>query len=177
MVDRIIIIILTICSLESSLFAQENISSDADCLKRNSAIFAKALIECEGVYKVEELLKNDITLLTFWDVDSLGNILKLDKLISNKSFSNGFMDSVENYIIKNKKHFFICIEKISGNDEVDYYKIAKSDLFVDEKSHIINVAFPGELMIFYDYDRSNSKNCMLSKYKYLQEQIKKYLPN
>ena len=77
MANRFIIIVLTFCCLKSSLYSQANISFDKDCMKKNSAIFAQSLIYYMGENKVAELLKYDITLLTFWEVDSLGRILKL----------------------------------------------------------------------------------------------------
>jgi hypothetical protein len=155
-----------------------NISFDKDCMKKNSAIFAQSLIEYAGENKVAELLKNDVTLLTFWEVDSLGRILKFDKLISKKELPEGFIDSIEMHLIKNSKRFFICFEKLPGYSESDSYKLVTKNLFKKDKSHMMNFAFPGELMILYDYEKeeSNGRNCGLSRYIYLQEQIKKYLP-
>ena len=178
MANRFIIIVITFCCLKSSLYSQVNISFDKDCMKKNSAIFAQFLIEYAGENKVAELLKNDVTLLTFWEVDSLGRILKFDKLISKKELSEGFIDSIEMHLIKNSKRFFICFEKLSGYSESDSYKLVTKDLFKNKKSHMMNLAFPGELMILYDYEKeeANRQNCELSRYRYLQEQIKKYLP-
>lgn len=179
MVNRFIIIVITFCCLISSSYSQVNISFANDCMKKNSAIFAQFLIEYSGEHKVTELLKNDVTLLTFWEVDSLGRIFKFDKLISKNELPEGFIDSIEVHLIKNSKRFFICFEKLPGYSESDSYKLVTKDLFRNNKSHMINLAFPGELMILYDYEKedANSQNCGLSRYRYLQEQIKKYLPS
>jgi len=178
MANRFIIIVLTFCCFKSSLYSQVNISFDKDCIKKNSAILAQSLIDYMGENKVAELLKDDITLLTFWEVDSLGRILKFDKLISKKELPKGFMDSIEVHLIKNNKRFFICFEKLPGYSESDSYKLVTKDLFKNNKSHMMNLAFPGELMILYDFEKeeANRPNCGLSRYRYLQEQIKKHLP-
>ena len=88
------------------------------------------------------------------------------------------MDSIEVLLIKNNKRFFLCFEKLSGYSESDSYKLITKDLYGNNKSHMMNVAFPGELMILYDHEKeeANRQNCGLSRYRYLQEQIKKYLP-
>lgn len=178
MANRFIIIVLTFCCFNSSLYSQVNISFDKDCMKKNSAIFAQFLIESEGENKVADLLKNGVTLLTFVEVDSLGRILKFDKLISKNELSEGFIDSIELHLIKSSKCFIICFEKLPGYSENDSYKLVTKDLFKKNKSYMINFSFPGELMILYDYgkEEANGQNCGLSRYRYLQEQIKRYLP-
>jgi len=176
MVNRLIII-LALCCFKSSLFSQVNISFDKDCTKKNSAIFAQSLIEYMGENKVVEFLKNEVSFLTFCEVDSLGRIMKFDKLISKKKIPKTFINGIEVYLIKNNKRFFICYEKLPGYSENDSYKIITKDFYENNKSYMVNVAFPGELLLFYDYEKEEANsNCGLSKYRYLQEQIKKYLP-
>ncbi|MBP6979001.1 MAG: hypothetical protein KBB71_11880 [Lentimicrobiaceae bacterium] len=144
-------------------------------MKKNSVIFAQSLIESMGENKVIELLKNDVTLLTFWEVDSLGRIMKFDKLISKKELPKNFMDSIEDHLIKNNKRFFICFEKLPGYNESDSYKIITKDFYKNNKSHMINVAFPGELLLLHDYEKEEANShCGLSKYRILKKQIKKY---
>ncbi len=53
---------------------------------KNSAILSQAFIESFGSGIVTELLDKNARILTYWDVDSLGCILKFSKLISKDEF-------------------------------------------------------------------------------------------
>ncbi|MGC1391377.1 MAG: hypothetical protein WA816_10100 [Bacteroidales bacterium] len=177
MANRFIIIVLIVCCFKSSLYSQVNISFDKDCIKKNSAMFALTLIEYLGKEKVVELLEEGIDLLAIWQVDSLGRILNFN-IRPKKELSKDFLDSIEVCLIKNNKRFLSCWANLPGCSDSTSYKIILKDLS-EKNGHIpVNVAFPGELMILYDYEKkeANGQNCGLSRYRYLQEQMKKYLP-
>jgi hypothetical protein len=175
MANRCIIIIVFFI-IESSLYSQMNISFDNNCSRKNSAIFAQSMIEYAGEDKVAKLLENKIKILTFWEVDSLGRIIKFKKILGKELLSEGFIDSLEIYLIKNDKRFFICYEKIPGYCDRDAYKITTKKLFEEnKKAFISNLAFPGELIINYDLEKANNQTGASSKYIFLQEQIKKYI--
>jgi hypothetical protein len=171
-------IILILCFLESLLYSQVNISLDRECTKKNSAIFAQALIDCVGEEKVIELLDNSIKIVTFWEIDSLGRIIRFNKLITEKEISECFIDNLEIYFKKNDVRLFICYEKLPDYCDSSAYKIITRDLIDrNEKTFLINVSFPGELLNLYNEqkEKANKEDISLTKYEYLNEQINKLL--
>ncbi|MGB3924009.1 MAG: hypothetical protein ACOXZQ_03060 [Bacteroidales bacterium] len=168
-------IILTLCCLGFPIYSQVNISFDNDCTKKNSAVFALTLIENLGENKVVELLEKDVTLLTTWETDSIGRINGF-RLISKKELSKSLLDSIETFLIKNSKRFFSCYVQLPGYDNSDSYKIIINNLSENKEGLFVNAAFPGELMTFYNYEVVEKRHGKLSKYRYLQKQIKRYLP-
>nr|WP_320036864.1 hypothetical protein [uncultured Bacteroides sp.] len=178
MMNRLIILFIT-CFIVSFSNAQINVSLDRDCLDINSAMLAQSLIKVVGSNKVKELIENKVRFLSVWEVDSLGRICNFDKLLSQKgSLPEDAMNKLEHFLIKRGKRFFICYDKLPGINDNDAYKIITEHLFArNEKSLIINVSFPGELMILYEYEKEKAEkqNCKLSRYVYFRKQIKKYL--
>ena len=53
-------------------FSQMNVSVDSDCLKRNSALISKVMIETFGKDSISFLLDNNIKIMFVSQVDSLG---------------------------------------------------------------------------------------------------------
>lgn len=177
MLNRLVLL-LSIFTFGYSAHAQINISFDSDCLEKNSAILAQSLINSLGYEIVTGFLENNTHFLVFSEVDSSGGVLKFKKLISNKEVSKVLSDKVKSYLIKNKKHFFICFEKPKGFNNSDaYYLIKKENFDGNNKYHLINIGFPGDLMTFYNYEKekANEQGLTLSKYEYLLKQIKRYL--
>ncbi|MBP1631523.1 MAG: hypothetical protein H6Q15_2416 [Bacteroidetes bacterium] len=178
MINKLVLLFIT-CFIVSFSSAQINVSLDRNCLSINSALLAQSLIKAIGADNVKELIENEVSFLSVSDVDSLGRICKFDKLLSQKgSLPEDAMNKLELYLIKRETRFFICYDKLPGINDNDAYKIITEDLFArNEKSLIINVSFPGDLMILYEYEKEKAekRNRKLSKYVYLRRQIKKYL--
>jgi len=176
MVNRLyLLIVFFLFVMPSSLYAQINVSLDRDCMKYNSSILSQSFIESVGEDTVTMLLDNDIRILIFIDVDSLGCVLKFRKMSSNKKISEDLINKVIKNLVETNKHFFICFEKLQGMKNCE--AITKDLFDTNKKSIFINVAFPGELMSSYNYEMQIEKKqgLNLSKYEYLQRRIKKYL--
>ncbi len=178
MINRLILLFIT-CFIVFFSNAQINVSLDRDCLSINSAMLSQSLIKVVGTDKVKELIENKVNFLSVWDVDSLGRIFRFNRLLAQKGLlPEGVMNKLEFYLIKKEKRFFICFEKLPGINDNDAYKIITKDLFAEnKKSFIINVGFPGNLMMSYEYEKEKAEkqNQTLSRYVYFQRQIKKYL--
>lgn len=122
MLNKLILLFITFI-VGCSSHAQTNVSFDSECLEKNSAILAQSLIESVGTDTVMELLENGTRFLLFCEVDSLGGILKFNKLISKKEVSKDITDKFKTYLINNDEHFFICCEKPQGLSDFDAYKL------------------------------------------------------
>lgn len=178
MINRLILLFIT-CFIVSFSKAQINVSLDRDCLSINSALLAQSLIKVVGSNKVKELIENEVRFLSVWEVDSLGRICKFDKLLPQKgSLPENAMNKLEHFLIKRETRFFICYDKLPGINDNDAYKIITEHLFArNEKSLIINVSFPGDLMVLYEYEKEKAekRSKKISRYEYFRRQIKKYL--
>jgi hypothetical protein len=176
--NRLILLFIT-CFIVSFSNAQINVSLDRDCLSVNSAMLAQSLIKVVGSNKVKELIENRVRFLSVWEVDSLGRISKFDKLLPQEgSLPEDAMNKLELYLIEREKRFFICFEKLPGISDNDAYKIITKDLFAgNRRSFIMNVGFPGDLIIPYEFEKEKAEkqNHKLSRYVYFRKQIKKYL--
>lgn len=113
----------------------------------------------------------------FCSVDSLGYVDKINKITSKKKITRKFINEIEYKLIKDSVSFFLCYEKLPGLNEIDTVKKLKKDISSENKTtHLINVSFPGYLMLLYNFenDKKKSQGLTLSKYQYLKCQIEKY---
>jgi hypothetical protein len=173
-----LILLLIAFSMEYSSHAQINVSFDRDCLEKNSAILAQALIKSVGDDTVTEFLENGTQLLVFCEVDSLGRVFKFNKLTSKKNISKNIIDKIKTYVINSHIRFFICFEKPQRFSDCAAFKLITTDLFDENKKYLlINISFPGDLMMFYNNEKQKAteQGLTLSKYEYLLKQIKNYL--
>jgi hypothetical protein len=161
-----------------SSFAQINISFDSNCLKYNSSIISKAMIEIFGEDSLKYWLDNNVNFVFISNVDSLGHILKIVKVRSQKPMQKDLVSLIEKYLIINRTKFFVCF----AQDPLDINKhqiidSVREQFKVNNSRLIASIAFPGELMSLYEYEKGKTKerNICLSKYDYLLIQIKKYL--
>ncbi len=170
--SRMTILIFTLL-IASSSYSQFNISFERDCLVKNSAMLGYSLIKSVHRDSIIGLFENNIQFITFWDVDSLGNIVQFKGYRSKAKLSKSVFDKVEAYFRRNKFHFSICYEAPVGLNRRESYQLIRNDLMQNGRTtYSINVAFPGELMTFYEYDNRKAK-CKMSKYRYLTKQINK----
>ncbi len=169
------IMIVCFCISFVYSFAQINISLDGNCLEHNSAIMSKAIIDTFGEDSVKRWINNNTRILFTANVDSLGHILKIEKVRTKQEISSNIICSIENYLIKNKVHFFICYAQdppdITKNHIIDSVR----EDFKNNDNKFISIGFPGELISLYGYEREKAQNTCLSKYDYLLLQINKYL--
>ena len=122
-------------------------------------------------------MDNDVSFLMFCSVDSLGYVDKINKITSKKKITRKFINEIEYKLIKDSVSFFLCYEKLPGLNEIDTVKKLKKDISSENKTtHLINVSFPGYLMLLYNFenDKKKSQGLTLSKYQYLKCQIEKY---
>ncbi|MDO5666178.1 MAG: hypothetical protein Q4G63_13125 [Bacteroidia bacterium] len=173
----LIITIFLYFSIFMLSFSQINISIDENCLKRNSALISKALIDTFGEDSIRFLLNNDIGIMFISQVDSLGNILKIEKVRSKWVINNDFVSSIEANLIKNKIRFYICYTQDPSNIQKNQIITSAREHFKNSNWKIINFGFPGELMNLYEYERKNARkeSICLSKYDYLLRQINRFI--
>lgn len=177
-----ILILVFICFIINSVSAQINISVDNSCMEKNSILIAQELIKIFGKDYVSELLDNNIYLLLFFNVDSLGNMTLVKSIIRNNSSNES--QNTSNYIEKlksdlnlnlriKKGYFSICYERFQGWSDSASIELISRDLFKDKKQILINVAFPGELLIYYKLENEKlikeGKN--ITNYEYLENKI------
>lgn len=178
-----ILILVFISFIINSVNAQINISVDNSCINKNSKLIAQELIEIFGKDYVSELLDNNIRLLLFFKFDSLGNTTLEKSIIRNNSSiesQNSSISKIEklksdlNLNLKIKKGYFsICYERIPGWSDSASIKLISRDLYKDKEKILINVAFPGELLIYYELDNEKAKKegKYMTKYEYLENKI------
>ena len=157
-------------------FSQMNVSVDSDCLKRNSALISKVMIETFGKDSISFLLDNNIKIMFVSQVDSLGAVLKLDIVRSNWIITNDFITLIETYLIESRIQFYICYTQDPPNVPKSHIIASAREYFKNNDWKTINLGFPGELMDLYEYNRKKAKEkgVYLSKYDYLLMQINKF---
>lgn len=154
-------------------YAQINTSFDRDCIERNSALLAKALIAWYGDNDFEHLLRREVNFIVVASVDSLGYICKVHKINSSKFMADSLKTDITACVISSKNAFFICYQ--SPYNPQDAERI-KTELQSEKKKRfLISLAFPGNLMTLYNYELSQriKEGGSLSKYEYLKTQMKK----
>lgn len=158
-------------------FSQIYVSIDSDCLKRNSAIISKAMIEIFGKDSIRNLLEDNIQMIIMPQVDSLGFVLKIEKIRSKWSITNNFVTSLERSLITNRVRFYICYTKDPPNIQESIIIANVREYFKNNSSKGIVLGFPGELMSLYEYEKEKARKegVCLSKYDYLLMQISSYL--
>lgn len=179
MTNRFAIVII-LYSMICTSYSQINLSFDKNCIEKNSAILSIALIESAGIENISTLLDNNISLLTFWDVDSLGSVMKLIKITSKEDVPFNLKDRLTDYLTNNNIHFLICFEKPPGLNKCDAYNTISKDLFDENKRFVmINVPFPGDLMFSYNIEEEKAmeQGQLLTKIEYLQKMIFQYSKN
>jgi hypothetical protein len=154
--------------------SQINLNFERDCLNKNSVILSHMFIESLGENTVKKILDNNIRMVILLNVDSLGLVSDCEKIICKQNLPISLTQNILNLLTKSKKPFFICYELPRGKNDEEAYKIISKGLFEDKKAILINVAFPGDLMTLYDYEKKeeNKRGKSLTKYEYLQRRIK-----
>jgi hypothetical protein len=162
----------------TSSYSQINISFDSDCLDKNGAIVSQALIETAGIDVVTMLLENKTRIAFACNVDSLGHILKIRKILTKKDLPNNLMNDLESFLISNNISFFICTHPLPGKSQCEAYKLVAGSFHKQEEHIIGSVSFPVGEWFYLQYDRYLEENPEnpLSIFEYLQQQIDKYLP-
>lgn len=163
--------------------AQSDISVSNSCITKNSILLAQELIRTLGKDKVSEIVEKDIRLLLFFDVDSIGNVT-LAKSLINDHGSNETQDSsrydieglkldLEQYLKIDKGYFTICYERFPDKSDSASIEIISKDLFKDNKPILLNVGFPGELLMYYKLDNEKlmQDGKGVTKYEYLEKKI------
>jgi len=100
--------------------------------------------------------------------------LKVVKIHSKQQLPNNFVYLIENYLVTNGIRFFICYQQ----DYTSKCKVIDSERKLFKNNHrrlIGSIAFPGELMSLYEYEKKKTPNSCLSKYDYFLLQINRYL--
>lgn len=159
-------------------FSQINVSFDSNCLSYNSAIMSNTMIGIFGPDTVRRFLDCNTNVILFCRVDSSGKVLEIVKIRSRQHLPINFIPLVENYLISKKVRFFICFEKVPSNISISEVIESERKQFMNNPNRFIRpIAFPGELMSLYEYEKecAKAKGFYLSKYDYLLEQINKYL--
>lgn len=173
-----ITLLLMFSFITLAISAQTNICVDKDCLERNSAILSQSLINLKGENFVSKLLEDNTSFLMFCDVNSLGHVIRINKICSKKEIPMELKKEIESYLIVDSVSFYICYEKPSGFKKSDAIELIRKDLHAKNKTtYLINVGFPGNLMTLYKYERDRLENqgVTLSKYEYLKHQIDSFL--
>jgi len=154
-------------------FSQINVSIDSDCLKRNSAIISKAMIEVFGEESIKKMLDDNIQMVIMPLVDSVGRVLKIEKIRSKWSITNDFVASIENHLITNGVRFYICYTKDPPDTQKSLIIDSARNCFKNNNSKGIAFGFPGELISLYEYEKEKAlkEGVCLSKYDYLLMQI------
>jgi len=144
----------------------------------NTAILSKALIELKDQEYISNLLENKINYVFIMNVDSLGHIVNIEKIRSKEHISEEFKKEIENYLIRKNVQFYICYESPPGLSKDEAMKLITKNLFIeDKKKYLINVAFPGRLLLRYyqEEEKRDAGMDYLSKYKYLKKRTKEFL--
>lgn len=178
MVNKVIFsLILFFVSISSH--SQIKLSLEENCSDINAAIFSKYLINMKGKEFVFDLLEHDFRIQVFAEIDSLGYISRIKKIRSNKELVGKFEEDLKLNLKTDSIRFFICFVKSPGLSDEESLALIKRDLFTEYKStHMINIGFPGNLMMMYRYEKNKAKKegSCLSKYEYLISMIDKYKP-
>lgn len=159
----------------NSLFAQ-NVSVDNNCLNINSAMFGETLIQLKGESFVSKLLDENQSFLLFINVDSVGIVRSVERVKSKININDDFVKEVSSFIIEKEMHFYNCFEKPIGySDNEAIEMLEKYQIPNNRGLYLINIAFPGELMILYNYKKDEllKQGINLSKIEYLKLQIAK----
>lgn len=176
---KLFITMLLFFNISILSFSQINVSIENDCLKHNSALISKAMIETFGEDSIRFLLNNDFHFVFTAKVDSLGNILKIEKVRSKWTITDSFVTSIETNLIKNKVCFYICYAHVPLDIPKEHIIDYAREHFKKENWKYISFGFPGELMSLYEYEKLKAKEegVCLSKYEYFLKQIKRFFPN
>lgn len=160
-----------ICSLYC--FSQ-NVVVSHDCLLKNSAIISESLINYQGENDVSEMLENGTRFLAYFIVDSTGKVLKIKKVSDRYVKTKINFEKLKCFLIEGGISFNICYEAFPERTSEESTSILKETINRGkENSFIINVGFPGMLMLYYDSIETLSSE-KVSKINYLKSQIIKY---
>lgn len=176
MVNKVIFLLM-LWGVSILSHSQIKLNLDGNCSDINAIIFSKYLINMKGKEFVLDLLERDFRIQVFADIDSLGYISSIKKVRSNKKLTEKFEEDLKLNLKTDSLRFFICFVKSPGLSNEESLALIKQDLFTrDNPTHIINIGFPGNLMIMYRYERDKAKKegLCLSKYDYLLSMIDKY---
>ena len=176
-------LILVLCCLHICLVAypQYNLNFEQDCLRYNAAVFSQALIEVVGQEKVTELLESELTFYIDFAVDSLGYIENINRtsLKFPTQLDDTIKGKIKDYLLENKKRFFICYDIRPEKDTLKAYNRITEDYRKDKDHHPhASGGFPvGELFyLYYEWHLDKKLEHPLTIFEFLQERIKKYLP-
>lgn len=160
-----------------SLFAQ-NVSVNNNCLNINSAIIGETLIQLKGESFVTKLLYENQSFLFFVNVDSVGCVKSVEKVKSKIDINDDIVKDISSFIIENQMCVYNCFERPIGYSDKEAIEMIEKDLLPNDKGlYIVNISFPGDLMILYNYKKGelSKQGINLSKIEYLKLQITGYL--
>ena len=173
--------LLILCSLQIGIvaYSQYNLNFDADCLKHNSAILSQTLIEVVGKDEVTNLLESKLVFSINFTVDSLGYVKNINR--TSLKFPKQLNDSIKikiiDYLVKNKRRFFICYDIHPEKDKSKMYKIITEDYRKSKEQLHAYGGFPLDLSFYNSYKWYLEENPKkpLTIFEYLQKELKKYL--
>lgn len=174
-------LILSLCCLHISLvaYSQYNLKFENDCSAYNAAVFSQALIEVVGEKTVIDLLESKSLFYIDFVVDSLGYVKDINRMSLKfpKQLNDTIKEKIKDYLIENKKKFFICYDIRPEKDTCKAYcRISENFRKNNEQPHASG-GFPvGEqfYLSYMWYLEENSKNS-LTIFEYLQKEIKNTL--
>ena len=170
-------LILILCCLHIGLAAypQYNLNFESDCNTYNAAVFSQALIEIVGQEKVTEFLESKSFFYIDFAVDSLGYVENINRTSMKfpKQLDDTIRRKIKDYLIANKKRFYICYDIRPENDKRKMYKIITTDYRNNNEQPHASGGFPvGEL--FYSsyklYIEDKPKK-PLTIFEYLQKEM------
>ena len=179
MKENKLILLLFCLNIGLVAYPQYNLNFASNCNTYNSAIFSQVLIEIVGQEKVSQLLESESIFYIDFSVDSLGYVENINRtsLKYPKQLDDTIKEKIKDYLISNRKRFYICYDIRPEKDTCKMYKLITEDYRKNNEQPHASGGFPvGEL--FYSsyklYLEENQAN-PLTIFEYLQGEIKKYL--
>jgi hypothetical protein len=171
MVNRLLstIFLLIIVNIAN---CQINVKVENDCLENNTAILSQFLLDEFGESFVSFWLNNEMDIIFFIEVDSLGYVKRLLR-VNKKYFDDKQISKFESQLIRKKIRFYICYGSLPGEGVEESRKIIISGL-KGINEHIVSPSFPGQMMSLYNYNKEKNQN--FTKLNFFKKNIKKFHP-
>ncbi|MDP4204237.1 MAG: hypothetical protein Q8861_16280 [Bacteroidota bacterium] len=131
----------------SFVHGQININFNTDdCILKNNAVIGNVILKVMGKDSLKILFKDKSTFNISFTIDSIGNVLNIDRLGVRRNISDDFLNRIAFVLREAKPQFYLCGKILSGDTEKKIYQLMK-EWFFSEGQVTKNVVygFPGLL--------------------------------
>jgi hypothetical protein len=165
--------VLFACSITA--YGQVNISFSKDCMRNNSLLLSNTIIDTFGDDRVAEILEKKKLILFVFQIDTLGAIIGLERIIDKGCLKQDEKDLILKSLKSRNQYFSICIDDYIYSEKSDAKMKITDEIRSLSPAILLTISFPDESSFKYinEIRFGVDTTCNLPPLMYIKKQIER----